>query len=243
MTGTNSGQSQSLGHIGKARSLRKSARVQGWSAAARSLISGYVDAYTLLNFGVYASFMTGNTTSAGVHAGRINIGAAAHSLLPIPFFMLGILAGTLIVQADQARALRRLSILVAAMLVLAAAVAYAASPEWLSIVILSGAMGLLNTSITSVGMQAVSLGFMTGDLNSLARQIAMEIKDEPVILAQDPWDSHWRRIGILASLWTTFFTGAVLGAAIASHFGAWTLLLPALTLLVLTLTERATIPA
>jgi len=147
------------------------------------------------------------------------------------------------VQADQARALRRLSILVAAMLVLAAAVVYRAWPEWLSIMTLSCAMGFLNTSITSVGRQAVSLGFMTGDLNSLARQIAMEIKDERGALQQDVLDNHWRRTGVLASLWITFFTGAVLGTVIASHIGAWTLLLPAFALLVLTVTERAAIPA
>ena len=35
---------------------------QAWKARGRALISGYVDSYTLLNFGVYASFMSGNTT-------------------------------------------------------------------------------------------------------------------------------------------------------------------------------------
>lgn len=70
-------------------SLQKAARVQAWRAAGRALISGYVDAYTLLNFGVYASFMSGNTTSAGLHAGQAKLAAAGHSLLPIPFFVMG----------------------------------------------------------------------------------------------------------------------------------------------------------
>src|SRR5664279_2105137 len=70
-------------------------------ALARVLISGYVDAYALLNFGVFASFMTGNTTTGGVHVGQGNLAAAGHSLLPIPFFLFGILAGTLLVHADR----------------------------------------------------------------------------------------------------------------------------------------------
>jgi uncharacterized membrane protein YoaK (UPF0700 family) len=140
-----------LGRIGiRVPSLQESARAQGWRAAGRALISGYVDSYTLLNFGVYASFMTGNTTSGGLHAGQSNMAAAGHSLLPIPFFVLGILAGTLLAQADQHHALSRLSALVAAMLTVGVAAAYFACPGWLSIMILSIAMGIMNTSITAV---------------------------------------------------------------------------------------------
>jgi len=147
---------------------------QRLSALVRALISGYVDSYALLNFGVYASFMTGNTTTGGLHAGQANLAAAGHSLLPIPFFLLGILAGSLVVRLDHHHALRRISLLVAAMLAVAAARAYFAWPGWLGIMLLSSAMGLLNTSVTQVGGQAVSLGFMTGDLNNLAQHLALQ---------------------------------------------------------------------
>jgi hypothetical protein len=36
--------------------------------------------YTPLNFGVYASFMSGKTTSAGLHIGQSNLAAAENSL-------------------------------------------------------------------------------------------------------------------------------------------------------------------
>ncbi|HEY4900821.1 MAG TPA: YoaK family protein [Terriglobales bacterium] len=126
---------------------------QGARALPRALIAGYVDSYALLNFGVFASFMTGNTTTGGLHAGQANLAAAGHSLLPIPFFLLGIPAGTLLVRADQHRALTRTSLLVAAMLALAVAWAYLAWPGWLGIVILSSAMGIMNTPVTHVGGQ------------------------------------------------------------------------------------------
>jgi len=206
-------------------------------AHARVLISGYVDAYALLNFGVYASFMTGNTTSGGVHAGQGNLAAAMHSLLPIPFFLIGILAGTLLAHSDRHRALRRISILVALLLALGVAIAYLTWPGWLGIVILSSAMGLLNTSVTQVGGQAVSLGFMTGDLNNLARHVAQGILRAPVPQAQSARDTHWRRAALLGSLWLFFLAGAVLGAALASRVPIWTLLLPAGLLLFFALLE------
>src|SRR5277367_80797 len=117
----------------------------GSRALARVLISGYVDAYALLNFGVYASFMTGNTTSGGLQAGQGNLAAAGQNLLPIPFFLIGILTGTLLVHLDRRTSLRHISLFVAAMLALAVARNYFAWPEWLGIMFLSTAMGTLNT--------------------------------------------------------------------------------------------------
>lgn len=212
---------------------------QGSRALARVLISGYVDAYALLKFGVYASFMTGNTTSGGVHAGEGNLAAAGHSLLPIPFFLLGILVGTLLVHADRNKSLRRISVLVAVMLALGVACAYLAWPAWLGITLLSTAMGFLNTSVTQVGGQPVSLGFMTGDLNNLALHMAHGILGVPVERALDERDTHWRRAALLGSLWMFFLAGAVLGASLASRVAVWTLLLPAGLLLLLALLEPA----
>jgi uncharacterized membrane protein YoaK (UPF0700 family) len=60
--------------------------------------------------------MSGNTTSAGLNIGQANFAAAEHSLLPIPFFVLGIFVGTLLMYADRHQGLTRLSVLVAAML-------------------------------------------------------------------------------------------------------------------------------
>ena len=222
-------------------SLQNAARVQACRAAGRALISGYVDSYALLNFGVYASFMSGNTTSAGVHAGHAKLGAAGHSLLPIPFFVVGIFIGTLLVQANPYHHLRRHSFLVAALLTVAIAAIYLAWPGWLCIMMLSTAMGIMNTSITHVGAQAVNLGFVTGDLNNFAQHLAMGIWRAPVPRMQGAWDNHWRRAALLAAIWTAFLIGAVLGAALASRFTVWALLLPVLMLLVFGLLERGAI--
>jgi uncharacterized membrane protein YoaK (UPF0700 family) len=219
----------------------KAVTAQWVRASARALIAGYVDSYALLKFGVYASFMTGNTTSVGSFAGQHDWQRARHSLLPIPCFLLGVLLGTLLARSGEQRdhGLARVSALVAAMLGVAAGAAYFAWPGWMGVVILSVAMGLMNTSIVRVGAQAVSLGFMTGDLNSMAQHLAMGIKRAPVPEAQGAWDTHWWRAALLAGLWTTFLCGAVLGAVLALRFGFWTLLLGAGMLLILSLAERA----
>ena len=125
------------------------------------------------------------------------------------------------------------------MLVLGVAIAYLTWTGWLGIVILSSAMGLLNTSVTQVGGQAVSLGFMTGDLNNLARHLAQGILRAPVSQPQSARDTHWRRAALLGSLWLFFLAGAVLGAALASRVAIWTLLLPAVALVLLALLEPA----
>jgi uncharacterized membrane protein YoaK (UPF0700 family) len=221
--------------------LRKSVRTQWRRAAGLALISGYVDAYTLLNFGVFASFMSGNTTSGGTQAGQAKLAAAGHSLLPIPFFVLGVFVGTLMGRSNQRRPLLRLSALVSLMLSVGTIAAYRAWPGWSSIMILSTAMGMLNTSITHVGGQTVSLGFVTGDLNGLAGHLAMGVTRQPVPQAQDAWDTRWRRATVLASVWSAFLVGAVLGSAMASRLAVWTLLLPSALLLVLALLERSTI--
>ena len=205
------------------------------------LISGYVDSYTLLNFGVYASFMSGNTTSAGLHAGHAKFALAAHSLLPIPFFVLGIFIGTLLVLANRNHGLPRHSFLVAALLTVDIAAIYFCWPGWLSIIVLSTAMGIMNTSITHVGGQAVNLGFVTGDLNNFAQRLAMGIRRDPVPQMHGSWDNHWWRAALLAGIWTAFLIGAVLSAALASRFATWALLLPVLMLFVFGLLECAAI--
>ena len=222
-------------------SLQDAARAQAWRAAGRALISGYVDSYSLLNFGVYASFMSGNTTAAGLHAGHAKLAAAGHSLLPIPFFVFGIFISTLLVQANPHHQLPRHSFLVAALLTVGVVAIYFAWPGWLSIMILSASMGIMNTSITNVGGQAVNLAFVTGDLNNFAQHLAMGVRRAPVPQAQGAWDNHWWRAAFLAGIWTAFLIGAVFGAAVASRIAVWALLLPVLMLLVFGLLDDAAI--
>jgi len=131
-------------------------RGQEARAAVLALIAGYIDSYTLLNYKVYASFMSGNTT------------------------------------------------------------------------------------LTRVGGQSVTLGFVTDDLNHLAEHLALAVKRVPVPQSQGAWDTHGRRAAWLAGIWTAFLIGAALAGAATSPFAAWTLLPPILLLLSLAALDRAT---
>ena len=195
-------------------------------------ICGFIDSYTLLTFKVFTSFMSGNTVSTGLDTGQAKFGAAGHNLLPIPFFLLGAFVGT-VLQRDKSRGqLSRMFILVAAALAAAAVAACFGASEWLCTTILSMAMGMMNTTNSHAGRQSVNLGFVTGDLKSLAEQVVAALRHAPVTNAEGPRDTHWRRASLLAGTWTAFLGGAELGSVAASSFGPWTPLAPALALLV-----------
>ena len=218
-----------------------SARAHGRLAAVLALIAGYVDCYGFLNYKVYASFMSGNTTQTGLQSGQANLAQAGHNLLPIPFFVVGVFVGTLLAHSRLRYQLRWLVGLVAALLAVGMAAVYLVPlPGGFSIIILSLAMGIMNTAVTRVGEQPVSVGYVTGSLNNLAQHLALAVKRMPVPHAQGSWDTHGRRVALLASVWTNFLIGALLAGAATPRFAAWTLLLPTLTLLALAAFNRAT---
>jgi uncharacterized membrane protein YoaK (UPF0700 family) len=139
-----------------------SATAQEVLAAILALIAGYVDVYTFLNYQVYGSFLSGNTTQTGLQVGQGKLGAAAYNLLPIPLFVAGVFLGALFVHSRLGDELRWLFLSVVALLAVGvAAVALGAAPGWLSIIVLSLAMGIMNTSVTKVGTQSVSLGYVS----------------------------------------------------------------------------------
>ncbi len=208
-------------------------------ALSRAMISGYVDAYALLNFGVFVSFMTGNTTTGGVRAGQAELTAAGHNLLPIPCFVLGILVGTLLVRFDAARALRRSTMLVAAMLVVGVARAYFEWPGWVGIVVLSGCDGHPEYVDNAGGWTGGQPGLHDRRPEQSGAAFCGAILQAPVEAAQGGRDTHWRRAALLGGLWAVFLAGAVLAAALAARIGVWTLLPPAVALLALTLLEPA----
>jgi len=140
-----------------------SVRAQAGRATVLALIAGYVDCYSLLNYRVFASFMSGNTTQTALYAGQAKLAAAGHTLLPIPLFVVGVFAGTCLLQSSLRHQSRRLLGLVAALLAVGMAAVYLRLPGWIDIMILSPAMGIMNTAITRVGGQPVSVAFFTGD--------------------------------------------------------------------------------
>jgi uncharacterized membrane protein YoaK (UPF0700 family) len=100
-------------------------------------------------------------------------------------------------------------------------------------------MGLINTTLSHVGAEPVSLTFVTGTLNKVGQHLALSVWGVPPADARGPWDTHLRRAAVLASVWAGFLAGAVLSGATIAYFGVWVLAAPFLILLALALFTRA----
>jgi uncharacterized membrane protein YoaK (UPF0700 family) len=152
----------------------------------------------------------------------------------------GVFIGTLLTNSNLRPQLRWVLGVVAVLLALGmAAVYFGPLPGWITVVLLAVAMGVLNTTVTRVGHQSVGLGYVTGTLNNLAQHLALGLKRLPVPNAQGVWDTHWRRVALLLGVWVAFLFGALLAGAATPHFAVWTLLLPLLILLALTVFSHA----
>src|SRR5271163_4344970 len=74
-------------------------RVQWATAVFLALVAGYLAGYGLLFLKTYVSFMSGNTTFAGLKSGQGNFDAALPSAIAIVFFVTGSFLGNLFTQS------------------------------------------------------------------------------------------------------------------------------------------------
>jgi uncharacterized membrane protein YoaK (UPF0700 family) len=208
-------------------------------AAAVAMIAGFVDAYGMITYGVFVSFMSGNTTQTGFHTAQGKFGAAALSALAILTFVVGSFAGTLIVQF--AGPLARRAVFGAVAVALALIIGFSQlglMSGGAAIAAISFAMGIMNSALSRVGAQSVSLTFVTGTLSRVGSHLALAAKRAPLADAQGPWDTHLRRAVLLARVWVGFLAGALLSGAATPRFGALVLVAPALILAALAAFDR-----
>jgi uncharacterized membrane protein YoaK (UPF0700 family) len=175
-------------------------------------LAGYVDAVGYLRFqGVFASFMSGNTTSLGVAVASEDGGRAGELAEVIGLFVAGVVGGSVL----HRRAGRWGNSLILAVIAALLGLAYAAPAAAIASLVL--AMGALNASVHQVGRVKVSLTFVTGTLVRFGTGLADWLSGQAP--AQD-W--LWP-----ITLWLAFLAGALGGAAGQEHLGAGALLLAA----------------
>jgi len=214
-----------------ARLAQARARSDERLAAGLAMIAGFVDAYGIITFGVYVSFMSGNTTQAGYETAQGALRAAALSAVAILFFVLGSFAATLLAEFGGRHA-RRLAhgVVAAALAAIAGLTGLGLLAGAAAIAATSFAMGIMNNALSRVGAQSVSVGFVTGALSRLGSHLAEALRRAPLSDALGPWDTHSRRALTLARVWAAFLAGALLSGAATPRFGAWVLAAPALAL-------------
>jgi uncharacterized membrane protein YoaK (UPF0700 family) len=194
-------------------------------------IAGYVDVVGYITLsGVFVSFMSGNSTSAGLHLGREQIEAFAKSVLPVIVFVLGVGIGSWMMRRHHG--LRLVVLLQVALLTAFAVISNCIMPiahphgsSWLILTLTSVcAMGLQDAIVRHIGQDSVGLTYITGMLAALGVHLAAWLdRSEPQAR------SH---IGLLVGLWLSFIAGATVSSWIALKLGV-TLLPPLIMLLVL----------
>ena len=174
-------------------------------AAGFAMIAGYIDAYGLIRYQTYLSFMSGNTTQSGSQLGQGHLALAIPSFIAIASFFTGVVAGTLLAQglpmhahAATVRPGRR-----------APGSNHCALPcrsivPHLAIAMLALAMGMMNTVLSHVGGQSLNIGFVTGTLNSAGQHLAQAVLRVPLPDAQGARDTHASRAALLLCLWLAF---------------------------------------
>ena len=203
-----------------------------------ALIAGYVDAYSLQTTATFVSFMSGNTTGMGSFLGQRSMAAAIYPALAILFFVTGTFCGTWLLHSSGKR--RRLYVMVS--ILLGVSIAVKMTGAWSTgpiISLLSLSMGMMNTALSSVGGEPVSLTFVTGSLNKIGSHLALAFRGAPLQNAQGTWDTHLRRAALMAAIWAGFLTGAIIAGALTPHLGVKTLLAPWAALIGLSLFSRA----
>src|SRR5271167_5024557 len=223
--------------------LSDDTRVEWALAIFLALIAGYLDGYGLLVLGTYVSFMSGNTTIAGLKSGQGNFQAALPSAIAIVSFVTGSFLGNLFGQSRLRHSHRLIFGVIAGLLATVAGLErhglWSAPAE---IALLSLAMGMMNPALSKVGAESVSLTFVTGTLNRIGGHLAAAAARKPLPEGQGSGDSHLARARIDASIWSGFLVGAGLSGMAASHFRVWALLPPCVVMIALGLfSEYATV--
>jgi uncharacterized membrane protein YoaK (UPF0700 family) len=165
-----------------------------WAAAVvLALIAGYLDGYGLLRLGVFASFMSGNTTTAGVRTGAGNFHAVLPSAVAIAFFFTGSFFGGLLMQWRLRHSHRLIFGLIASMLAMVGLERRVNLNVLFEIATLSMATGMINPALSRVGEESVSLTFVTGTLKRLADHLASAVVNKSPPQSREALDSPLRR--------------------------------------------------
>jgi uncharacterized membrane protein YoaK (UPF0700 family) len=201
------------------------------TAICLATVAGYTDGYGLLHLNTFVSFMSGNTTSAGVYTGQRKFHAALPEAVAIFFFLLGTFVGHWIVAGKYRHSHRIVFITSAAFMTLFVTLNLRVRLNAeVGIALLSVSMGIMNPSVAKIGAESVNLTFVTGALNKVGNHLALAARGTTPPDAQGSWDTELRRAGVEGSLWVAFFAGAVLAGFVTKRVESFSLI-PAIGIL------------
>jgi uncharacterized membrane protein YoaK (UPF0700 family) len=175
-------------------------------ACALSALAGYVDGIGFLHLGgLFVSFMSGNSTRMGVSLADGHWQNAAEALGLIALFVIGAAAGSLIVLGRGTHR-QPWVLLVEAVLLAAAGLAYAVDQPKLTVAAIVLAMGLENAVFQIHGGAGLGLTYVTGALVKVGQLAAAALTG----------GARWAFVPNLM-LWAAMVVGS-LGGALAYHW-------------------------
>ena len=177
-------------------------------ASLLSLSGGFLDAFTWLSLGVFASSQTGNVVFLGVDAMSGQWQRALHHVLPLVAFILGA------VVAIRTRAALRC--LVGEIVCLGAAMLlFHRVPDQITILVISFGVALQSASFRQVERWRYLSITVTGNmLRAIDQFVAASDRDAV------------RGSGIMLALCLMFLLGAAVGGCVTKWLGTWSLALP-----------------
>lgn len=170
-------------------------------ACTLSAIAGYVDGIGFIHLGgLFVSFMSGNSTRMGVSLATADWWKAAEALLLIALFVFGAGAGSLIVRT-HGRYRQSWLLFAEALLLGAAALAYALGWSQSAIAAMVLAMGLENAVFQIGGGGGLGLTYVTGALVKVGQLAAAALTG----------GARWAWLPNLL-LWASLVAGSAAGA-------------------------------
>jgi len=197
-------------------------RTQWISAIFISLTAGYIDGYGLLFFQTFVSFMSGNTTRAGLKTGQSDFSMAVAPLIAITSFFAGSFWGNFIAHSKLRYAHRLVFWCIAgAIAITAVGESTGTLNRYGEIALMSFAMGMTNPAMSRIGGERVNLTFVTGAMSRVGGHLASAIRRAPLPNPQGPEDSHLLRALIDGSIYCGFLAGAILSGMAGSNSRVW----------------------
>ena len=192
-------------------------------------LAGFVDAIGfVLSGGLFVSFMSGNSTQAGVEASSGELTTAGVALSLVAAFVAGVVLGRVMsLRIRGANLGVRIMGLGVALFAATGAVALWPDPGY-SLASLALVMGAMNTLFVADGRARVAITYATGTLVSLGLGIADRLAGG----GRTPWVRP-------LLLWAAITAGALSGALVWRIIGIWALPVAAVGLLLVGVAQLA----
>ncbi len=203
-------------------------------AICLAVLAGWVDAVAFIRFhGLFVSFMSGNSTQAGVALFQHDASLAGVFARTIVLFVVGVVTGELVAAAAGHRCRAVLLACVGLLLAVVAAADRARFGDALVASLLAFTMGVQNAVLHKAGAINVSLTYVTGTLVQVGRGLAGALR------GGSPWTQPLPFVG----LWLGFVGGGLGGAAMGTNWSISVALATASALSVVLLAWVLAVPA